>query len=169
VIRLCRGSQVILSASCNVVGAGFSWSPIASIVSGANTASPTVAPTVTTTYTVTCGIATIPNCVSTATVRVEVIDCQPPVGTRVAADENSPEDITIAPNPTQSYISVKIPASMNWKSATLINQQGTILNEQERTDEANSVRFDVQKQPSGVYIISVKTDKGFVNKKVIKE
>jgi Secretion system C-terminal sorting domain len=59
--------------------------------------------------------------------------------------------------------------SMNWEKATLINAQGIILNEQERMDEAKSVKFDVQTQPSGMYIVRVKTDKGFVNKKVIKE
>jgi Secretion system C-terminal sorting domain len=172
--NICRGASAILGAYTTpaVAGAMYSWTstPASTIVNG-NTASPTVTPLVSpTVYTVT---ISVPNtdgtvCKKTATVTVYWKDCQIPVGTRVAADENT-DEITVAPNPTQSVISVQIPDSFNWKSATLINQQGVILNEQDRTDDAKSVKFDVQKQPSGMYIIRVKTDKGFVNKKVIKE
>jgi Secretion system C-terminal sorting domain len=173
-IYVCRGASAILGAYTTpaVAGAMYSWTsmPASTIVNGA-TASPTVTPLVSpTVYTVTISVPNTDGTVCTQTAKVTVYwkDCQTPVGTRVAADENT-EEITVAPNPTQSVISVQIPDSFNWKSATLINQQGVILNEQDRTDDAKSVKFDVQKQPSGIYIIRVKTDKGFVNKKVIKE
>jgi Secretion system C-terminal sorting domain len=173
-VTICRGTSAVLGAYTTpaVVGAMYSWTstPASTIVNG-NTASPTVTPLVSpTVYTVTISVMNTDGTVCTKTAMVTVYwkDCQTPVGTRVAADENT-DEITVAPNPTQSVISVQIPDSFNWKSATLINQQGIILNEQDRTDDAKSVKFDVQKQPSGIYIIRVKTDKGFVNKKVIKE
>jgi hypothetical protein len=56
--------------------------------------------------------------------------------------------------------------SINWEKATLINTQNIVLNEQERMDEAKSMKFDVQSQPSEMHIVRVKTDKGFANKKV---
>jgi Secretion system C-terminal sorting domain len=173
-VTICRGTSAVLGAYTTpaVVGAIYSWTstPASTIVNG-NTASPTVTPLVSPTiYTVTISVMNTDGTVCTKTAMVTVYwkDCQTPVGTRVAADENT-DEITIAPNPTQSVISVQIPDSFNWKSATLINQQGIILNEQDRTNDAKSVKFDVQKQPSGMYIIRVKTDKGFVNKKVMKE
>ncbi len=170
VIKLCRGKSVVLKATSNVFPSLFSWSPIVGVVGPANLDSLTVSPLVTTTYTVTVSIPNNPNCVRTLTVRVEVIDCGTlPNGQRKAAEEEASEEIKIAPNPTQSSISVQIPGTMNWEKATLMNAQGIILNEQERIDEAKSVKFDVQSQPSGMYIVRVKTDKGFVNKKVIKE
>ena len=171
VIRICAGTPTTLFASSNVAGATYSWSPLSSTTS----ASVTVSPSVTTIYTVTVTDPTTPNCTSSATVRVEVIACVTtptgvaPSSSRMAVDNDLSNEITIAPNPTQSFISVQIPDSFNWKSATLINSKGVVLNEFERTDKAKSVKFDVQSQPSGMYIISVKTDKGFVNKKVIKE
>lgn len=166
-IRLCRGKSVVLKASSNVSLSQYSWSPSTGVSGPTNLDSLVVSPSVTTTYTVMVSLPNNPNCVRTRTVRVEVIDC--PTGQRKAAEEEAINDIIIAPNPTQSIISVQIPDSMNWEKATLINAQGIILNEQERVNEAKTVKFDVQTQPSGMYIISVKTNKGFVNKKVIKE
>jgi len=173
-IKLCRGSQTTLGASSNNAGAIFNWTPSASIVSGANTASPTVNPSVTTTYIVTASDPTNPNCIAVTSVKVEVIDCGTipngiPNSSRMAAESELSNDIVAAPNPTQSFISVQIPDSFNWKSASLINQQGMIVHEQNRINEASSVKFDVQTQPAGMYIIRVKTDKGFVNKKIMKE
>jgi hypothetical protein len=175
VLRVCPNVQTTLSATSSVVGAIYSWSPSAGIMSGGTTATPIVNPSTTTTYTVTVTSPNNPNCKASATVRVEIIACRTtptgvaPSSSRMASDTESSDEITIAPNPTQSVISVQIPDSFNWKSATLINSKGVILNELERTDNAKSAKFDVLSQPSGMYIISVKTDKGFVNKKVMKE
>ncbi len=176
VIRVCPNVPTILLASSNVSGAIYSWSPSSGILSGGTTANPVVSPSITTTYTVIVTSPNNPNCKASATVRVEIIACKTtptgviaPSSSRMAADSEVSDEITIAPNPTQSFISVQIPDSFNWKSATLINSNGVVLNELERTDNAKSAKFDVQSQPSGMYIISVKTDKGFVNKKVIKE
>lgn len=170
VIKICRGSQATLSASSNVSGAVYNWTPTTSIVSGATSPTAVVSPLTTTTYTVTATDTSKANCRATTTVRVEVSDCGTmPSSSRMASDNEPSDEITISPNPTQSVISIQIPDSFNWESATLINSKGVILNELERTDNAKSVKFDVQSQPSGMYIISVKTDKGFVNKKVMKE
>jgi hypothetical protein len=171
VIRICSGTSATLLASSNVVGATYTWSPILTTTS----ASITVSPSITTTYTVTVSEPNNPNCTSSAKVRVEVIACATtptgiaPSSSKMVVDNDLSNEITIAPNPTQSFISVQIPDTFNWKSVSLINAQGVILKEQERTDNTKSAKFDVQSQPSGMYIISVKTDKGFVNKKVIKE
>ena len=170
VIRLCRGSQATLTASSNLSSAVFSWTPVNGIISGANFTTAVVSPLVTTIYTVMAKDTGKINCFATATVRVEVADCGViPNSSRTSSDNESSDEITVSPNPTQSVISVQIPDSFNWKSATLINSRGMILNELQRTDNAKSIKFDVQSQPSGMYIISVKTDKGFVNKKVMKE
>ncbi len=170
VIKICRGSQATLSALSNLSGAVYNWTPTTSIISGATSPTAVVNPLITTTYTVTATDTSKTNCRATATVRVEVSDCGTiPSSSRMASDNESSDEITISPNPTQSVISVQIPDSFNWKSATLINLSGVILNELERTDNAKSAKFDVQSRPSGMYIISVKTDKGFVNKKVMKE
>ncbi len=173
-VFICRGTSAILGAYTMpvVAGAMYSWTstPASTIVNG-NTTTPIVTPMISpTVYTVTISVVNSDGTVCTKTAKVTVYwkDCSNPIGTRVAADENT-DEITVSPNPTQSVISVQIPDSFNWQSATLINQQGVILNEQDRTDEAKSVKFNVQTQPSGMYIIRVKTDKGFVNKKVMKE
>ena len=170
VIRICRGSQATLMASSSLSSAVFNWTPVTSIISGANSVTAVVSPLTTTTYTVTAKDTSKINCFATGTVRVEVADCGViPNSSRTSSDNESSDEIMVSPNPTQSVISVQIPDSFNWKSATLINSRGMILNELQRTDNAKLVKFDVQSQPSGIYIISVKTDKGFVNKKVMKE
>jgi Secretion system C-terminal sorting domain len=170
-IRICAGTPTTLFASSNISGATYSWSPLLS----ATTASVTVSPSFTTTYNVTVTDPTSPNCTSSATVRVEVIACGTtptgiaPSSSRMVIDNDLSNEITITPNPTQSFISVQIPDNFNWKSVSLINAQGVILKEQERTENSNFAKFDIQSQPSGMYFISVNTDNGFVNKKVIKE
>ena len=169
-INLCLGDSVLLNPITNPVsGLSYEWVPPTSL-SNAFIKNPWAKPTVTTTYFV---VAGIPNtdCKKKASITVTVIQCTPvPNGQRKAAEEEeSSDEITISPNPTHSVISVQIPDSFNWKSASLINSSGVILNELERIDNAKSAKFDVQYRPSGMYIISVKTDKGFVSKKVMKE
>ena len=168
-VTICLGDSVQLNPITNpVAGLTYEWIPPTGL-SNAAIKNPWAKPTVTTIYFVVAGIPNT-NCKKKASITVTVNQCPPvPNGQRKAAEEDVMDDIQIAPNPTQSIISVQIPDSMNWEKAALINAQGIILNEQERVDEAKSVKFDVQTQPSGMYIIRVKTDKGFVNKKVIKE
>jgi Secretion system C-terminal sorting domain len=163
------GDSVQLNPITNpVTGLSYMWLPPAGL-SNAFIKNPWAKPTVTTTYNLIVGIPGT-NCKKDASMTVTVKQCTPiPNGQRKASEEEEIDDIKIAPNPTQSSISVQIPDSMNWEKATLINAQGVVLNEQNRMDEAKSVKFDVQLQPSGMYIVRVKTDKGFVNKKVIKE
>lgn len=168
-INLCLGDSVQLNPIANPIsGLTYEWIP-ATGLNNAFIKNPWAKPTVTTTYFV---VAGIPNtdCKKKASITVTVIQCSTiPNGQRKTTEEEASDEITIAPNPTQSVISVQIPDSFNWKSATLINSKGVVLNELERTDNAKSAKFDVQFQPSGMYIISVKTDKGLVNKKVMKE
>jgi Secretion system C-terminal sorting domain len=174
VITICKGDSVQLNPIVTPPsGLTYLWMPSTGL-SNATIKNPWAKPTVTTSYNL---IVSVPgtNCRKDGSITVIVKDCGTPIPDpknptgRVAAEENSSEDIMIAPNPTQFVISVQIPDSMNWEKAALINAQGIILNEQERVDEAKSVKFDVQSHPSGMYIVRVKTDKGFVNKKVIKE
>ena len=168
-VSICLGDSVQLNPITNpVTGLTYEWIPPTGL-SNAAIKNPWAKPTVTTIYFV---VAGIPNtdCKKKASITVTVNQCPPvPNGQRKAAEEEAINDIIIAPNPTQSIISVQIPDSMNWEKAILINAQGIILNEQERVNEAKTVKFDVQTQPSGMYVISVKTNKGFINKKVIKE
>lgn len=170
-IIICSGTSATLLASSNVSGATYSWSSLPNTTS----ASITVSPSMTTTYTVTVSDPNVPNCKASATVRVEVTACKTvptggvPNSLRMVEEHDLSNEIIIAPNPTQSFISVQIPDSFNWKSAVLVNAKGVILNEIERTDQAKSAKFDVQSQPSGMYIIRVNTEKGVVNKKVFKD
>ena len=168
-VTICLGDSVQLNPITNPVsGLSYEWVPPTGL-SNAAIKNPWAKPTTTTTYYV---VAGIPNtdCKKKASITVTVNQCTSiPNSQRKTTEEEVIDDIQIAPNPTHSIISVQIPDSMNWEKAMLINAQGIILNEQERIDEAKSVKFDVHTQPSGMYIIRVKTDKGFVNKKVMKE
>ena len=168
-INLCLGDSVQLNPITNPVsGLSYEWIPPTGL-SNAAIKNPWAKPTVTTTYFVVAGIPST-NCKKKTSITVTVNQCPlVPNSQRKASQEEAMNDIIIAPNPTHSIISVQIPDSMNWEKATLINAQGIILNEQERVNEAKIIKFDVQTQPSGMYIIRVKTDKGFVNKKVMKE
>jgi Secretion system C-terminal sorting domain len=168
-ITICLGDSVQLNPITNpVTGLTYMWLPPTGL-SNASIKNPFAKPSVTTTYNLIVGVPST-NCKKDASVTITVTQCSPnPNGQRKASEEAEIEDIKIAPNPTQSVISVQIPDSMNWEKATLINAQGIILNEQERINEVKSVKFDVQSHPSGMYVVRVKTDKGFVSKKVIKE
>jgi Secretion system C-terminal sorting domain len=168
-VTICSGDSVQLNPIVTpALGLTYLWTP-ATGLSSSTIKNPWAKPSLTTSYNL---IVSVPgtNCKRDGSMTVVVKNCNViPNTNRVASDGDLTDEITIAPNPTQSFISVQIPDKFNWETATLINSKGVILTELERTDNAKSAKFDVQSQPSGMYIISVKTDKGFVNKKVIKE
>ena len=76
--------------------------------------------------------------------------------------ENS---LQIFPNPVDDILNIIFKNSTNIKSLTVIDVTGrTIL-----YSETNNVSLNVTNLPKGLYLLSVKTEKGALTKKFIKK
>ncbi len=85
------------------------------------------------------------------------------------AIENSLDvELSVYPNPAKDQINLIIGDRLDKATITIVNALGQEV--QTRTAQnydAGQVSFDVSKQSSGVYMLVVRTDKGFVNKQFV--
>jgi len=75
--------------------------------------------------------------------------------------------ISAYPNPTQDHLTISAPDDLHITRTELLDLQGrTHTRFHENTSE---VRLDLSGYPSGLYFVSIHTDKGTVVKKVVVE
>jgi len=76
-------------------------------------------------------------------------------------------DISVHPNPTQDHLTISAPDDLHITRTELLNLHGrTHTRFHEHTSE---VQLDLSSYPSGLYFVSIHTDKGAVVKKVVVE
>lgn len=75
------------------------------------------------------------------------------------------KEISISPNPTSGLIKIK---GENIKRIEVLNQLGQTVQEIEHTKNSNIVFVNLKKQATGVYFFKIKTSKGILKKKIIK-
>ncbi len=83
-------------------------------------------------------------------------------GTGVGMKENQSQKIDIYPNPAADQVSVK--ANENILSVDIINLSGQTL--VHHNGQNKTVRMSVSNLNSGIYIITIKTENGIINKKL---
>jgi hypothetical protein len=75
------------------------------------------------------------------------------------------KEISISPNPTSGLINVK---GEYIKTIEVLNQLGQSVQIIEHTEKSNTVFVDLKNQATGVYFLKIKTSKGTLKKKIIK-
>lgn len=76
--------------------------------------------------------------------------------------------IQIAPNPATNFLTIQLPAETKASEIKLLNLTGQLIKEAAINKTAgNEITFDVSSCPSGLYTLSVITNEGVVNKKVM--
>jgi hypothetical protein len=75
------------------------------------------------------------------------------------------KEISISPNPTSGVIKVK---GENIKSIKVLNQLGQTVQLIEHPEKSNTVFVNLKKLATGVYFFKIKTSKGILKKKIIK-
>ncbi len=136
----------------NYEGVGYEWQPTMGL-SNAAIGNPTATPTHTTTYILT---QTTPCSITTDTVTVTVcLD----VGLNQLGIIN--EELGIYPNPSSGEFSIATKYKvLSVKIKNILGEEIKII---------NSTTFDLTDVSKGIYFAEVKTNKGIVNRKIIKE
>ncbi len=78
---------------------------------------------------------------------------------------NDPLKLKVFPNPTADYLNLYLNGGQHIQDATLYNLTGQQMLDV-RQVEARETRLNVSNMPTGVYILSVNTDTGVINKKI---
>jgi len=73
--------------------------------------------------------------------------------------------IKVFPNPAQDRLMVSVPPELLVERIELMNAQGRTLAQSH--DQTSEVRLDLSGNPSGIYYVSIYTDKGTVVKKLV--
>ncbi|NCP44988.1 MAG: T9SS type A sorting domain-containing protein [Flavobacteriales bacterium] len=89
--------------------------------------------------------------------------------TTVGIEENSvsESDFIVYPNPTSSVINIKSETNFKINEVQLISLVGKIIYQSGVKDNSKDITIDIANFSKGVYILSVLTEKGVVNKRVI--
>ena len=147
---ICAGQSVTL----NVTGANtYTWNT--------NTVgqSITITPTITTTYSVT-GTATN-GCNNTATFSQNVALC-----TDLRSDEINSPNIKIYPNPFVNAVNLIVDKT-EFSLIEVYNSYGSMIYKSEINQ--NELKIELGSQPNGIYFIYLRSDTGFVVKKLVKQ
>ncbi len=75
------------------------------------------------------------------------------------------EDFVLYPNPTQNYFSITSTNLVNIIQVDLYNSLGQLVNKWTKEDAI----YDLSDVSKGIYFLQIKTNEGFVNKKLIKK
>jgi len=158
----CTTPNMLISTSSPTVCVGqsvtFTASGSSSCVwnTGATGSMLTVTPGITTTYTVSGPDGS--GCVNRASITVTVDAC-----TALQEETTSKIQVTVFPNPNTGKFTVNVP-NAEIQNIQVFNSLGSLVN---RTLIKNQV--DLGNEPEGVYMLSIKTSKGTMHIRVIKE
>ncbi|MFK5891083.1 MAG: T9SS type A sorting domain-containing protein [Flavobacteriaceae bacterium] len=74
-------------------------------------------------------------------------------------------DFSLYPNPTIDVVKLQYKSNLNIIAIRLFNSLGSLVKE----FKASQTELDMSKLPTGLYILKLKTDKGNISEKIIKE
>ena len=86
----------------------------------------------------------------------------------LATEPNWIGDVRLFPNPTRSRLSIELPTGVTWQTADLLSTAGTVV-QQHTNATQKPLELDISALPAGVYVITIDTDKGRVQRKVVRE
>jgi len=87
-------------------------------------------------------------------------------GSFIGIEETTADDFVLYPNPANNYIQVQAPASLPVESYMIADAMGRIVMTHQTSDSVFTI--DISSLNAGIYIITMKTEKGFTTKKIIK-
>lgn len=77
-------------------------------------------------------------------------------------------ELRLFPNPTRSRLSVELPTGVTWQKADLLSTGGAVV-QRYVNGPFKPLELDVSALPTGLYVITIETDKGRVQRKVLRE
>ncbi|MFC6997439.1 endonuclease [Rufibacter roseus] len=77
------------------------------------------------------------------------------------------DQLQVYPNPTTGVFTVKTPSSLKVLEASVYNSVAQRVATQKTSSAKNSVTFNLQHQPKGIYLVQLRTDKGTVVRRLL--
>lgn len=77
--------------------------------------------------------------------------------------------ITVAPNPTNSFVNLKLNYTSESTTYTIVNQNGKQVEQKPISNNSNELRIDFSAYPSGVYFITINCGNDVKTYKVVRE
>lgn len=82
---------------------------------------------------------------------------------------NSNKDILIYPNPTQSELRIKFLENLDPQKVEMSDLTGRIVLPKITVESAQELKMDLNTLPTGVYLLSIPTEKGGVRQRIVKQ
>ena len=88
----------------------------------------------------------------------------------LALEPDWTKEVRLFPNPGRSRVTVELPAGVNWKTADLVSASGAIVQQHRNADTlGRTLVLDLGTLPAGLYVFSVETDQGRMQRKMLRE
>ena len=85
-------------------------------------------------------------------------------------EENTEVDgITVAPNPTNSFVNLKLNYTSESTTYTIVNQNGMQVEQKRISNNSNELRIDFSAYPAGVYFLTINCGNDVKSYKVVRE
>ncbi|WP_375446812.1 M4 family metallopeptidase [uncultured Fibrella sp.] len=79
-------------------------------------------------------------------------------------------EVRLFPNPSRSRVTVELPAGITWQAVDLVSTSGAVMQQQRNTGTSiGTLSVELGTLPSGLYVISIETNQGRVQRKVLRE
>ena len=156
---ICQGDSVMLGTT-SYEGVTYSWLPTAGL-SNASIGNPMASPATNTTYYLT---QTTPCATTVDSVVVSLGDCT--VGVNELGIKN--EELGIYPNPTIGVFTISTTGS-KIKEVRVYDVLGQMINDKWLTINGSDTTIDISGVSKGIYFVEIKTEKGIVRKKIVKQ
>ncbi|GAB5556838.1 MAG: hypothetical protein SchgKO_10510 [Schleiferiaceae bacterium] len=88
-----------------------------------------------------------------------------PLNVPIGVNEYTNENILIYPNPVTQSFKIEKPFALSLENVRVLDYSGKLIHQFKSTEQS----FDVSNLNPGLYIVEIKTDKGVLRKKMLKE
>ncbi|MEZ0484947.1 M4 family metallopeptidase [Fibrella aquatica] len=79
-------------------------------------------------------------------------------------------EVRVYPNPSRSRVTVELPTGITWQSADLVSAAGAVVQQRRNLGTlTSSLSVELGTLPSGLYVVSIETNQGRVQRKVLRE
>ncbi|MEZ0539964.1 M4 family metallopeptidase [Fibrella arboris] len=88
----------------------------------------------------------------------------------LAIEPDWANEVRLFPNPSRNRITVELPTGLSWQTADLVSTSGAVVQQHRSAGTpVGTLSVELGTLPSGVYVISIETNQGRVQRKVMRE
>ena len=78
-------------------------------------------------------------------------------------------EVRLYPNPTRNMLRLDLPTGRAWQQVQVVAASGAVVQTQRNAALSGTLLLDLEALPAGLYILSIDTDSGRIQRKVVRE